>query len=59
MVCTTEVFSRVKIDALLADTGWNLTDGTSILFEHALSVDSRADYVLCDRISIFYCRRRG
>ncbi len=33
---TTEAFSRVKIDALLSDDGWNLTDGASILFEHAL-----------------------
>ena len=49
MARTTEAFSRVKIDALLADAGWNLTDGTSVLFEHALSDGSRADYVLCDR----------
>ena len=49
MARTTEAFSRVKIDALLADAGWNLTDGVSVLFEHALSDGSRADYVLCDR----------
>ena len=49
MAGTTEAFSRVKIDALLADAGWNLTDGASVLFEHALSDSSRADYVLCDR----------
>ena len=49
MARTTEAFSRVKIDALLADAGWNLTDGTSVLFEHALPDGSRADYVLCDR----------
>ena len=36
MTGTTEAFSRVKIDALLADAGWNLTDGVSVLFEHAL-----------------------
>ena len=46
---TTEAFSRVKIDALLTDAGWNLTDGVSVLFEHALPDGSRADYVLCDR----------
>ena len=46
---TTEAFSRVKIDALLKDAGWNLTDGVSVLFEHALPDGSRADYVLCDR----------
>ena len=33
---TTEAFARVKIDALLKDVGWNLTDGSSVLFEHAL-----------------------
>ena len=49
MTSTTEAFSRVKIDALLADAGWDLTDGTSVLFEHALGDGSRPDYVLCDR----------
>ena len=49
MTRTTEAFSRVRIDALLVDAGWNLTDGTSVLFEHALPDGSRADYVLCDR----------
>ena len=49
MTGTTEAFSRVKIDALLADAGWDLTDGISVLFEHALGDGSRADYVLCDR----------
>ena len=46
---TTEAFSRVKIDALLKDAGWNLTDGVSVLFEHGLPDGSRADYALCDR----------
>ena len=46
---TTEAFSRVKIDALLKDAGWNFTDGVSVLFEHALADGSRADYALCDR----------
>ncbi len=46
---TTEAFSRVKIDALLKDAGWNLIDGVSVLFEHALPDGSRADYALCDR----------
>ena len=49
MAGTTEAFSRVRIDALLGDAGWNLTDGASVLFEHALGDGSRADYVLCDR----------
>ena len=46
---TTEAFARVKIDALLMDAGWNLTDGSSVLFEHALPDGTQADYVLCDR----------
>ena len=45
----TEAFSRVRIDALLADAGWNPSDGVSVLFEHTLPDGSRADYVLCDR----------
>ena len=46
---TTEAFARIKIDALLADAGWNLTDGSSVLFEHALPDGTQADCVLCDR----------
>ena len=46
---TTEAFARVKIDALLEDAGWNLSDGASVLFEHALPDGTQADYVLCDR----------
>ena len=46
---TTEAFARVKIDALLTDSGWNLTDGSSVLLEHALPDGTQADYVLCDR----------
>ena len=46
---TTEAFSRVKIDALLKDAGWNLTDGSSVLFEYSLPEGTRADYVPCDR----------
>lgn len=46
---TTEAFSRARIDALLKDASWNLTDGSSVLFEHALPDGTRADYVLCDR----------
>ncbi|MDD9980725.1 MAG: type I restriction endonuclease, partial [Gammaproteobacteria bacterium] len=46
---TTEAFARVRIDALLQDAGWNLTDGSSVLFEHALPDGTQADYVLCDR----------
>ena len=46
---TTEAFSRVKIDALLKDAGWNLTDWMSVRFECALPGGTQADYVLCDR----------
>ena len=49
MTNKTEAFARVKIDALLKDADWNLTDGSSVLFEHALSDGTQADYVLCDR----------
>ena len=49
MTATTEAFARVKIDGLLKDTGWNLTDGVSVLFEHALPDGTQADYALCDR----------
>ena len=45
----TEAFSRVKIDGLLRDAGWNPADGSSVLLEHTLPDGSRADYVLCDR----------
>ncbi len=46
---TTEAFARVRIDALLKDAGWNLTDGASVLFEHALPDGTHADYLLCER----------
>ena len=46
---TSEAFARVKIDALLKDAGWDVADGTSVLFEHTLPDGTRADYVLCDR----------
>ena len=45
----TEAFARVKIDARLRDAGWSLTDGASVLYEHALPDGTKADYVLCDR----------
>ncbi len=46
---TTEAFARAKIDALLKDAGWDLTDSSSVLFEHALPDGTQTDYVLCDR----------
>ena len=30
MTGTTEAYSRVKIDSLLGDAGWDLTDATSV-----------------------------
>lgn len=44
-----EAFARVKIDGLLKDAGWDLADGSSVLFEEKLSDGRKADYVLCDR----------
>ena len=44
-----EAFARVKIDDLLKDAGWNLADGSSVLFEEKLADGTKADYVLCDR----------
>ena len=49
MSAKTEAFSRVKIDALLKDAGWNLTGGSSVLYEQTLPDGTRSDYVLCDR----------
>ena len=46
---TNEAFSRIKIDAQLADDGWVLTDGQSVRYEYPLPDGTRADYVLCDR----------
>ena len=46
---TTEAFARVKIDALLKDAGWDLIDGSSVIFEQSLPDGTQADYALCDR----------
>ena len=47
MTATTEAFARIKIDRRLKDAGWNLTDGVSDLFEHALPDGTQADHALC------------
>lgn len=44
-----EAFSRVVIDAQLADQGWNTQDPNSVRYEYMLQDGTRADYVLCDR----------
>ena len=49
MTDMTEAFARTRIDALLKDADWNLTDGRSVQFECSLPDGTRADYVLCDR----------
>ena len=44
-----EAFSRVVIDAQLADQGWNTQDGNSVRYEYMLPDGTWADYLLCDR----------
>ena len=46
---TNEAFARVKIDQLLKDTGWRLTDGLSVRYEYGLDDGGKADYALFDR----------
>ena len=46
---TNEAFVRVKIDQLLRDTDWKLTDGRSVRFEYPLDDGGKADYALFDR----------
>jgi type I restriction enzyme R subunit len=46
---TNEAFARIKIDQLLKDTDWRLTDGISVRFEYPLDDGGRADYALFDR----------
>jgi type I restriction enzyme, R subunit len=45
-----EAFARVKIDLLLKDADWRLTDGRSVRFEYVLPDGSKADYALFDRL---------
>ena len=44
-----EAFARVKIDQLLKDADWRLTDGRSVRFEYKLDDGGKADYALFDR----------
>jgi type I restriction enzyme, R subunit len=46
---TNEAFARIKIDQLLKDTGWRLTDGIGVRYEYPLDDGGRADYALFDR----------
>jgi len=45
-----EAFARVRIDQLLKDTAWSLTDGRSVRYEYPLDDGGKADYVLFDRL---------
>jgi hypothetical protein len=47
---TNEAFARIKIDQLLKDADWRLTDGLSVRYEYPLDDGGRADYVLFDRL---------
>jgi type I restriction enzyme, R subunit len=47
---TNEAFARVKIDQLLKDAEWKLTDGRSVRFEYLLEDGGKADYALFDRL---------
>ena len=49
MTSANEAFSRVAIDAQLADQGWDTRDLNCVRYEYMLPDGSRADYVLCDR----------
>lgn len=49
MASENEPFARVKIDQLLKDVGWKLTDGRSVHYEYQLDDGGKADYVLFDR----------
>ncbi|VTZ25779.1 Type I restriction enzyme, R subunit [Methylocella tundrae] len=44
-----EAFARVKIDQLLKDADWSLSDGRSVRFEYSLDDGGKADYALFDR----------
>ncbi len=44
-----EAFARVKIDQLLKDADWSLSDGRSVRFEYPLDDGGKVDYALFDR----------
>lgn len=44
-----EAFARVKIDQLLKNADWSLSDGRSVRFEYSLDDGGKADYALFDR----------
>lgn len=44
-----EAFARIRVDQLLKDAQWRLTDGLSVRFEYPFDDGTRADYALFDR----------
>lgn len=44
-----KAFSRIRIDQLLKDAQWRMTDGLSVRFEYPFNDRTRADYALFDR----------
>jgi len=44
-----EAFAQVKIDLLLKDTEWKLTDGRRVRFEYTFDDDGNAGYAPFDR----------
>lgn len=48
-VANNEAFARVRIDRLLKDAGWHLTDGIGVRYEYPLDDGGKADYALFDR----------
>ncbi len=46
-----EALACTKIELLLKDADWYLTDYSNVLFEYELADGTSADYVLCDRQS--------
>jgi predicted type IV restriction endonuclease len=46
---TNEAFARVKIDQLLRNAEWKVTDGRSVRFEYPLDDGGKADYALFNR----------
>jgi hypothetical protein len=46
LVLRNEAFARVKIDQLLKDAEWALTDGVSVRYEYPLDDGGRADQLV-------------
>ncbi len=52
MTNSNEAFSRVVIDAQLADQGWSTQDPNSVRYEYVLPDGTRADYVLSHNLTL-------